>query len=511
MATNFQDLCSAYLRAGFPWLYLHTPEEIRVEQDLAALAATLDRPLYRWSITKGWIAPDRPLGLGQDPLAALGEVSALPEGAIGVLRDFHFYLESPEIIRKMRDMLPELKLTGRTLLILACRIVLPPELEKDITVVPYALPTREELDLILTGIQESAGGEEKAPIADRRALLDAASGLTQGEAENAFALAVIKHGGFPDAAIKTVQYEKAGVLRKTGILEYYEPDEDLSSVGGLDALKEWLKRRAKAFLPEARAFGLPSPRGLLLVGVPGTGKSLTAKAAAATWKLPLIRLDLGKIFGSLVGESESRLRQACAIAEALAPCVLWVDEIEKGIAGFSGSGQTDSGVTARVVGALLTWLNEKTAPVFLCATANQIHALPPELLRKGRFDEIFFVDLPTPAERLEILSIHLAKRNRSLSQEDLAQLIPVTEGFGGSELECVVIDALYQAFDQDRDLCVDDLKAAASATTPLAKSMKERIDAIREWAATRARPATTPVAPVRAMLEGKGQRRMSMR
>jgi SpoVK/Ycf46/Vps4 family AAA+-type ATPase len=274
------------------------------------------------------------------------------------------------------------------------------------------------------------------------------------------------------------------------LLEYYAPDSILKDVGGLELLKAWLARREKSFTDDARKFGIPAPKGILLLGVQGCGKSLTAKAVGAQWNLPLLKLDVGRIFGSLVGQSEENIRKAIKVAESVAPCILWADELEKGFAGMSGSGVSDSGTTARVFSTFLTWMQEKTAPVFLIATANDVTALPPEMLRKGRFDEIFFVDLPDGAEREEIFRIHLAKRHRDVSKFKLKALADATDGFSGAEIEQVVVGALYIAYDAGRELAQKDILSEAKSVVPLSVMMHEDIEELRTWAEMRTRPAS---------------------
>lgn len=488
---NFQDTITSYLRAAFPILYVQTHEELRVEAELHTVAEHRTRPLWRWSLTMGWVNSTQAIQAG-DPLSALDQLTDLPEGSLCILRDFHFFLDSPAVIRKLRDLIPTLKATGRTVIIVACQVAIPSELSKDITIVEFTLPTKADLDQILTTVIQSAEDPDAIAVDNRPALLDAARGLTAAEAENVFALALVRHKAFPLDAIRTVQTEKAAAVKKTGILEYYEPQIDLTQVGGLNNLKAWLKKRSRAFSDEARAYGLPAPRGIMLIGPPGTGKSLTAKAIAATWNLPLIRLDMSRIFGSLVGQTEANMRQACALIEAMAPAVCWVDEIEKGASGLGSSGATDSGTTARAIGILLTWMQERTQPVFVVATANNVTALPPELLRKGRFDEIFALDLPTHVERADILRIHLSKRGRDPNAFDLGALTAASEHSTGAEIEEAIITGLYDAFDDARDLKTDDVLSAFRRSTPLAIMMKEHLDTLRQWAKRRARPATIP-------------------
>jgi len=326
---------------------------------------------------------------------------------------------------------------------------------------------------------------------DAEQIIKAAQGLTLAEAENAFAKAIAADGKLDKDDIGLVLDEKRQVIRKSGLLEYYPTEERLANVGGLENLKAWLTRRTAAFGEAARKFGLPEPKGMLLLGVQGCGKSLTAKAIAATWRLPLLRLDMGRIFSGLVGSSEENLRRAIRVAEGVAPAVLWIDEIEKALSGVASSGQSDGGVTARVFGTLLTWLQEKTAPVFVVATANRIDLLPPELLRKGRFDEIFFIDLPAAPERREIFGIHVARRGRKPEAYDLGRLAELSEGFSGAEIEQAVVAGLYLAFGEQQELSQQHLEQSLRESVPLAATMREEIGKLRDWSRTRTRPAST--------------------
>ena len=302
-----------------------------------------------------------------------------------------------------------------------------------------------------------------------------------------FTKAVVADGVLDVRDIELVLEEKKAIIATSGALEYVEPDVRPDDVGGLTVLKEWLRLRERTFGAAARDFGLPAPKGIALIGLPGTGKSLTAKTIGAMWGVPLLRMDVGAIYSSYMGESEKRARRALKLAESIAPCVVWIDEMEKALS----AGGNDNGTSSRVLGTLLTWMSEKTAPCFVVATANDIAALPPELLRRGRFDEIFFLDLPSAAEREEILAVHVRRSGRDPAAHDLASVAAVTEGFVGAELAQTVHDALIHAFDAHRDLVDDDLLTCAGGVVPLAVSQRERIASLRSWLAEgRARPAS---------------------
>ena len=469
---------------------------------LGELALAQEKQLFVWTETLGLVpglatVPHAtPNEETLDPLAVLEYIRGSDARAIYVLKDYHPFLspaysKSSAVVRRLRDLVPSLHTSFKTVVLLSPVLQLPPELEKEVTVVDWGLPSLQELDGLLNRVVRSVQGEpglnvELAP-AQREAVLKAALGMTLDEAENVFAKCLVEKKGFD---VDLIVADKEQVIRKSGVLEYFHWSEGVRDVGGLENLKEWLNERADAFTERARAFGLPAPKGVLLLGVQGCGKSLMAKAVACEWKLPLLRLDMGRIFTGLVGASEENIRKAVKVAEAVAPCVLWLDEIEKGLSGTRSSGELDAGVTSRVFGTLTTWLQEKTAPVFVVATANDITQLPPELLRKGRFDEIFFVDLPSEQERQEILGIHLRKRNRDPAAFDLRALADRSEGFSGAEIEQAIIAALHRAFRQNREMTTDDILAAMGGSIPLVVTMEEEIQSLREWARLRARPAS---------------------
>lgn len=489
-------------------------EERRVEAMLRRVAARRKKRLYCWTVTEGIVAIDtvRPTPVDPDartPLKALEYIAQSRDSAVFLLKDLHFFmqtngtspylpgLETITLIRKLRDMVEPLKQSQKTICLLSPVLRFPIELEKDLSVLDCSLPSRQELSEALDRVVRSAHNRDRARGGDRLELdldevtrdrvLNAAAGLTAGEAENVFAKSLVMTHSLD---LDVIVAEKKQLIRKSRVLEYYDAVEDMAYVGGMGDLKAWLQKRSLAFGERARRFGLPEPRGLLLLGVQGGGKSLLAKSVAGLWKLPLLRLDMGKVFSEMVGASEENIRAALRLAESISPCVLWLDELEKGLSGLGSSNRSDAGTAARVFGSFLVWMQEKTAPVFVIATSNDISSLPPELLRKGRFDEIFFIDLPRPEERQEIFAIHLAKRDREPSRFDLASLARETDGFSGAEIEQVVISALYDAFETGRDLADKDLLDNIRQTVPLSQTMSEQITALRNWARTHARLAS---------------------
>jgi ATP-dependent 26S proteasome regulatory subunit len=485
------------IRAKYPILYLVSWEENRVEETIRGICSKLNRSLHSWSVTQGMKPPvnrtSGPPKTGGLPgeLEALAQVHEAPELTVFLLKDFHAFLKDYRVIRLLRDLAGRLRTKAQTLILLGPVLTLPPELEKDITVVDFPLPNREEieamLDKVLEAVKENPQIESKLTKAERERLIKSAQGLTLDEIESTFARSLVEKRKFD---VDVILEEKKQIVRKSGLLEYYSSDYRMKDVGGLDLLKEWLEKRTKSFTDKAKEFGIPAPKGILILGVQGCGKSLVAKAVAEHWGLPLLKLDVGRIFGSLVGQSEENIRKAIKVAESVAPCVLWADELEKGFAGMSGSGVSDSGTTARVFATFLTWMQDKTKPVFLIATANDVTVLPPEMLRKGRFDEIFFVDLPDSEEREQIFSIHLKRRKRDPAKFDLSALAKTTFGFSGAEIEQVLIGALNNAFDAGRELTQEDIEAEAKAVVPLSVMMREEIDELRTWAEMRTRPAS---------------------
>jgi len=416
------------IRARYPIIYIVSWEEERVEDALRTIARERNKKLHVWTVTQGIVQPGGQRDTNsRDPLAALEYILKAEDQAIFLLKDFHAFITDYNVNRRLRDLTPTLKNSLKTLILLSPTLKLPSELEKEITVIDYGLPSYDDLGRLLDDIIRSVHDRpdiktDLTPI-ERESVLKAAQGLTAMEAENVFAKSLVQKRGFD---VDVILSEKEQIIRKSGILEYYPLNEAFADVGGLNLMKEWMEKRTASFSDKARAFGLPEPKGILLLGVQGCGKSLSAKAIGSLWKLPLLRLDVGKIFAGLVGASEENMRKAIRVAESVAPCILWLDELEKGFSGTQSSGSTDGGTTSRVFSTFLTWLQEKTVPVFVVATANQVESLPPELLRKGRFDEIFFIDLPSKEERAEIIGIHLRKRKRDAKKYDLAAISEAT-------------------------------------------------------------------------------------
>ncbi len=413
----------------------------------------------------------------RDPLSALEQVDKADGDGLFVLKDFHDCWSNPQFKRKLRSVSQRLKFSKKSILITAPSAKIPVELKDEAVIVEYPLPKNDQLGTVLQRLTQTPGVRVNLTKLGREKLIQAALGLTSAQAQRVFAKAIVSNGVLDDRDINLVTEEKKQIIRESQALEFYAVHETPGDVGGLGVLKEWLRLRERAFSQEARNYGLPAPKGIALIGIPGTGKSLTAKMIGGLWQLPLLRLDVGSLFGSLVGESEERTQKALQLAETVAPCILWIDEIEKAFS-FGGS---DGGVSKRVFGTILTWMQEKTAPCFVVATANDISSLPPELLRKGRFDEIFFLDLPTAAERQEIFTVHLRRRNRLPQDFDVAQLARQSEGYVGAEIEQAIIDGMYVGFNQGREFTTSDLSHALKRQVPLSVSQQETIAGLRRW------------------------------
>lgn len=493
------------VQAQYPLIYLVTSEEERAEQAITKIAQmnTQHRRVYVWTVTHGIVEYGQPRQATQhntvSPEAAIEWTVRQREAGIYIFKDLHPFITSAAVNRWLRDAIASFKGTEKIIVLMSPYQEIPIELEKDVVVVDFPLPDLTELNQVLTQHLEK-NKTRRITTEVREKLLKAALGLTKDEAEKVYRKAYVKASKLTEEEVDIVLSEKKQLIRRNGILEFIEEDETIDAVGGLDELKKWLKQRSDAFTERAREYGLPQPKGMLILGVPGCGKSLIAKTTSRLWGLPLLRLDMGRVYdGSMVGRSEANLRNALKTAESVSPTLLFIDELDKAFAGGTGSADSDGGTSSRIFGSFLTWMQEKTSPVFVMATANRIERLPGEFLRKGRFDEIFFVDLPTPDERQAIFNIHLSKRRSDIARFDLEQLAKVSDGFSGAEIEQAIVAAMYEAFAQDREFTQLDIIASIKSTLPLSRTMTEQVTALRDWARQRARPASSSVAEYQRM------------
>jgi ATP-dependent 26S proteasome regulatory subunit len=501
---------SRLIRARYPLIAVVSHEENRVQDHVQKIAEEQGKTLYTWTVNQGVCQmfpepepspeADDMAEATKDPVMALRQVLVngeptedTPTGSkeVYLFKDLHAFLtgerQDPVVVRALRDVAATLVKRHQTVILLSPSFQTPTDAEKDVVVVDFPLPTSDELGRAVDQfIANLPNGIESELNGGREKVIRALQGLTAVEADAVLAQAVIAKGHLSDDAIPFILNAKAEIIRNSGALEYYPEQAGYDEIGGLDLLKEWCAESEVAFSDAAAEYGVEPDKGVLIVGVPGCGKSLTAKAIAGGNR-PLLRLDVGALFGSLVGQSEQQTRNALKVAEAVAPCVLWVDEIEKSLG--SGGGELDGGTSVRVLGTILTWMQETKAPVFVVATANDIGSLRPELIR--RFSEVFFVDLPQNQERADILTIHMEKRGRKIGKTDTKKVVKATEGFTGSEIEKVVQGALRRAFaDGEREVMVDDLLHQAEAMVPLATTMEKGINDMRSWA-VRARPASS--------------------
>jgi ATP-dependent 26S proteasome regulatory subunit len=502
---TFDDI-KTMIKANYPLLYLTTSEYGRTMQKLRRIAFELDYSFHTWDNVDGLQSHLKTHSNKLDKVEkhkAHGETKGYQElleyikrdtenatnkeKEIYLVEDFHKYFRDEKVIVYLRKLTNILKVFDKHLILMSPFFKLPDEIEKYLTIVNVPLPDRDDLKIRFNTIKD---GVDVNPDLEKY-LIDAALGMTDMEADLAFRLAKEKVGLNSKEAVRIISNEKQQIIKKSGILDYFEVDEELDkSVGGLGYLKKYLKDRSKLFERKAKDRKLKEPKGILLLGVPGCGKSLTAKCVANEWKQPLLRLDIGKVFQAEVGSSENNIRLALATAEAVAPCVLWIDELEKGL--NVGGGEKDGGTNSRVFSTILTWMQEKEKPVFVVATANNISDLPPELLRKGRFDEIFFIDLPTKEERKSIFQIHLNKHSQK-NITDYESISELSKYFNGAEIEESVNEARFQSYLENPDnpqISIRHLEQTIKQIVPLAQTMKRKIDGLREWASTRARPAS---------------------
>lgn len=502
-----------YFRAGYPILYMVTAEEERAEQQLftTILGKVPGKDITQsgrtkvqvWSCTEGMFSPGKKGTVRpelKDPSRMLDFIKGSEEsGVVYIMRDLHSFFTGGAgmfVIRYIRDLARDLQNRMCNIVIIAPRPAIPPDLQRDVTLIEFDLPNRQQILGVFDSLYENnkkvLKGKVDVSEDDKEKIIEAAMGLTTTESKNAFSLALVDAVNGRGSIADLVLQEKALTVKKNGIIEYFKTTENLDSIGGLDNLKEWLIRRSKAFSKKAKDYGLPTPKGALLVGVPGGGKSLAAKCASAIMQVPLLRFDISRVFGGLVGQSEEQMRTALQTIDAIGPCVVWIDEIEKAFAGSSSSGSSDSGVTRRVFGNFLTWMQEKTTPSFVMATANSIIGIPPEMLRKGRFDENFFIDVPGPIARNEILKIHLKRRNRANLPISFKEVVQNSKGFTGAEIEASVVEGMFRAFEHDRDLETEDIVESLKATQPISVACADELSAMMKWAKTNAMAASKP-------------------
>jgi len=486
------DLRSRVL-SGYPVLMLRTFEEQRWESELAELALEMDRGLVTWSVTSGLQPPVSAAhnGHGADAVAFLDEIAAYPTEHLFLLKDLHPHLHDPRVVRKLRDLLPQYRREQKTLLLMGPVDELPLELSKEISTIELPLPGIEELRQELNSVLEERDAPTPLEIDVKQVehLLNSVLGLTAQEARKAFARALQGREDVNDEVYAELVAEKRHMVQGSQLLEFFDLDESVDDIGGLDGLKEWIAQRSEAFSLDARERGIGNPKGVLLVGVQGCGKSLSAKAIARLLGFPLVRLDLSTLLEATRGSSEQNLRDVLHVMETIAPSVLWLEEIDKAFAGFDDEATTDATVS-RILGRFLTWLQEHQEPVFVVATANNVTRLPPELLRRGRFDDLFFVDLPNYTERQEIFTIHLKRRGWKADKFDIDDLAEKTDGFSGAEIETIVNSAVIESYSQGRLLTQQDLVESRNVTVPLSVTMEDQLFQLREWARTRCRPAT---------------------
>ena len=482
---KFNDELTLFLKARYPIIYINTVEEDRVEYVIRKnIKTNLNRSIYSWDFVDGYTNNPNNEGFAKrNPLQALELVERLntETPALFLLKDFNRFLTDLSISRKLRNISRILKLQPKTIVIIGSDLTIPKELQDLITVLQFQLPLEDEINQELSRLVNSLNIEIESQLFET--LTRACQGLSLERIRRVLSKIIASYKTIDNNSIAVLLSEKKQIISQTEILEYSSVEEKIDNLGGLDNLKEWLKKRKTAFGIKAANYGLPTPRGLLLIGIQGTGKSLTSKAIANDWQLPLLKLDVGKLFAGIVGESESRLRQMISVTETIAPCILWIDEIDKAFSNTDSKG--DSGTSNRVLATFTSWLSEKTRPVFVIATANNIDLLPIEVIRKGRFDEIFFLDLPKNNEREEIFKIHLREfRPNNWESFDYAILAKLSEDFSGAEIRQSIIEGMYHAFYEKREFTTDDISMAIKELIPLAQLESDQMIKLQNWASS---------------------------
>ena len=482
---NFNDELMLLLKARYPVIYIHTIEEDRVEYIIRKnIKTNLNRSIYSWDFVDGYTNNPNNQGFGKrNPLQALELVERLTSEtpALFLLKDFHRFLTDISISRKLKNLSRILKLRPKTIVIISSELNIPNDLQDLITVLQFQLPSENEISQELSRLVSSLNIQIDSQLLEK--LTRACQGLSLERIRRVLSKIIATYKTIDESSIEVLLNEKKQIISQTQILEYWSTTENIQNIGGVDNLKDWLKKRKISFSIQASNYGLPTPRGLLLIGIQGTGKSLTAKAIANEWQLPLLKLDVGKLFGGIVGESESRLRQMINVAETLAPCILWIDEIDKAFTNNESGG--DAGTSTRVLGTFISWLSEKTKPVFVVATANNVDVLPLEVIRKGRFDEIFFLDLPKKQEREQIFKIHLQEfRPKTWDLFDYNKLVGLSESFSGAEIRQSIIDGMYHAFYEKREFTTSDICQALKEVIPLAQLENKQTLKLQSWASS---------------------------
>lgn len=503
-----------FLRSGFAALFAVTHEEDRVTAQIRDICKDIKFNVFTWTCADGIVDPkDQRIKDGDkstgDPLLALkvfsSKQSPIPQKSVLIMKDLNIFFKKRDavLIRLMKDAIVNGRNTARSIIIMGCQLELPPELEKEFTVIEFPLPSRDELLDISKTLCKAKGVELNG---DTDAIADAGAGLTTIEFADAASFSLTAHKAIVPSVVADI---KATTLKKSGVLELIKPGVTFANVGGMGLLKEWITKRKKAFGHEAREYGLPMPKGVIIFGVQGGGKSLATRAIASEFDVPLLRLDIGRLFGSLVGQSEGAVRAVIAQVEAFGRCVLQVDEIDKGAAGMTSGHDGDSGTTKRVVGTMLTWMAEKTSPIFIVATCNSVTGLPPELIRKGRWDEMFFVDLPSWDERIETWGVQITMKNRDPKKFNLKTLADITEQWTGAEIEALFNDTMFSAFSQGKEPTTEMLVEHSQLTKPLSETMKENVDHLRAWAKGRCRLASEPAMMSAPRTKGTGSRKFT--
>ena len=486
LSTRVHELKTLIL-SYHPVIVIETVEEERVRKLLQSVATNLEMRFFEWTLTRGLTRSEDNKSLTKTdfPLQMLEHVESLTVDAVYVLKDFSQHLSEPSVARKMREVAQRLLGRRSAMVVVGERVKLPDEIEHKSIHYTLRLPGPDEIKGVIRNVIASLRGKHPVAVelsgSDFQELLRDLSGMTLNQARQIVAYCILEDGKLSGSDLKNVVERKAQGIREGGLLEYFPGEDNRYELGGFDRLKEWLERARTGFSKEAQKFNLNPPKGILIVGVQGCGKSLAAKTIAREWRLPLLKLDAGRLFDKYIGESEKNFRTAISLAESMAPAVLWIDEIEKGMAP-SGGIESDGGLSRHLFGSFLTWLQEKKDEVFVVATANDLSMLPPELLRKGRFDEIFFVDLPNAQERESIFKIHLELRNQDGRSLDLSRLVKATDGFSGAEIEQVVIASLYTALHRKATPGTELILESVRETVPLSVSRREDIDELRSMA-----------------------------